>query len=211
MAARGELGGESELSDAGYFILCPNPRGSAGEGEAFERANVKDFGYGDLRDILAGVDKVVQRLPVDKNRVGIFGWSYGEYMAMWAVTQTPKFHAAVAGAGIADWFSYAGEADIPQWTIPYFGASVYDDPFIYARSSPMNYIKNVKTPTLIQVGSGDGECPAPQSLEFWHALRTLGVKTELVIYPDEGHGITKPEHTRDIMRRRIAWFNEYLK
>lgn len=200
----------SVLSSAGYFVLYPNPRGSYGQGEAFTRANVKDFGYGDLRDILAGVDEVTRTLPVDPERVGITGWSYGGFMSMWAVTQTHRFRAAVAGAGIADWLSYYGENDIDQWMIPYFGASVYDDPTVYARSAPIQFIKNVKTPTLVLVGDRDGECPAPQSFEFWHALRAQGVPSRLVVYPDEGHNIGQPEHRRDIIRRMLAWFDEYL-
>ncbi len=199
------------LSGQGYFVLRPNPRGSFGTGEAFTRANVKDFGYGDFRDILAGVEKVVQTLPVDPRRVGIGGWSYGGYMSMWAVTQTDRFAAAVAGAGIANWQSYYGENDIDQWMIPYFGASVYDDPAVYARSSPINFIKKAKTPTLILVGDRDGECPAPQSFEFWHALKTLGVPARLVVYPDEGHNIGQPEHRRDIVRRVMEWYGQYLK
>ena len=119
----------------------PNPRGSYGQGERFTRANVKDFGYGDLRDILAGVDEVLRTRPVDENRLGITGWSYGGYMTMWAVTQTDRFRAAVAGAGIANWQSYYGQNGIDQWMIPFFGASVYDDPAVYARSSPITFIK----------------------------------------------------------------------
>ncbi|MGH9326604.1 MAG: prolyl oligopeptidase family serine peptidase [Terriglobia bacterium] len=199
------------LSGEGYFVLYPNPRGSFGSGEAFTKANVRDFGHGDLQDILAGVTEVVQTLPVDRNRIGITGWSYGGYMTMWTVTQTHLFHAAVAGAGIADWLSYYGENDIDGWLIPFFKASVYDDPAIYARSSPINYIKNVRTPTLILVGDRDGECPAPQSFEFWHALTTLGVKTQLVVYPDEGHSIWQYKHQVDIIRREVAWFNAFLK
>ena len=113
-------------------MLLPNPRGSFGQGEAFTRANVKDFGHGDLLDILAGVDEVVKTFPVDDKRIGIAGWSYGGYMTMWAVTQTQRFRAAVAGAGIANWQSYYGQNLIDQWIIPFFGASVYDDPAIYA-------------------------------------------------------------------------------
>ena len=94
--------------------------------------------------------------------------------------------------------------------IPYFGASVYDDPAVYAKSSPITFIKRVKTPTLILVGDRDVECPVPQSYEFWHALKTLGVPTQLVVYPDEGHSIAKSEHRRDIMRRTVAWYNKYL-
>jgi len=201
----------SVLSSQGYFVLFPNPRGSYGEGEAFTYANVKDFGYGDLRDITAGVDQAIASLPIDANRIGISGWSYGGYMTMWAGTQTQRFHAAVAGAGLSNWQSYYGENLIDQWMIPYFGASVYEDPGVYARSSPMTYIKNVKTPTLMLVGDGDAECPPPQSYEFWHALKTLGVKTQLVIYPGEGHAVRKPEHQKDILERTIAWFNENLR
>jgi len=199
------------LSKEDCFVFFPNPRGSFGEGEAFTAANVKDFGYGDFQDILAGVDHVVKTLPVDDQRIGIAGWSYGGYMTMWAVTRTNRFRAAVAGAGIANWLSYYGENDIDQWMIPFFGASVYDDPPVYARSSPITFIKNVKTPTLILVGDRDGECPAPQSFEFWHALRTLGVETQLVVYPNEGHAIWQPEHQRDVTRRTVEWFTQRLK
>jgi dipeptidyl aminopeptidase/acylaminoacyl peptidase len=200
-----------ELSARGYFVLYPNPRGSFGQGEKFTQGNVKDFGYGDFRDILAGVDEVLRTLPVDEHRLGITGWSYGGYMTMWAVTQTNRFRAAMAGAGIADWQSYYGENDIDEWMIPYFGASVYDDPAVYAKSAPITFIKNTKTPTLVLVGERDGECPAPQSREFWHALKTLGVETELVIYPGEGHAFNQSDHQRDVMERLIAWFDHYLK
>ena len=199
------------FSHFGYFVLRPNPRGSFGEGEAFTRANVRDFGYGDLRDILAGVDYVVKNFPVDNDRVGIGGWSYGGYMTMWAVTQTHRFRAAVSGAGIANWQSYYGENDIDQWMIPFFGASVYDDPAVYAKSSPITFIKKVKTPTLILVGDRDGECPTPQSFEFWHALETLGVENRFVVYPNEGHMIFDSAHRHDIMQRTLEWYDQHLK
>ncbi len=109
-------------------MLLPNPRGSYGCGEAFTQANVNDFGYGDLRDIQAGVDAAVKAAPIDSNRTGIIGWSYGGYMTMWAVTQTTRFKAAVAGAGIANWQSYYGQNRIDTWMLPFFGASVYDKP-----------------------------------------------------------------------------------
>ena len=198
------------LSAEGYFVFFPNPRGSYGQGEDFTRANVRDFGHGDLRDILAGVDAVEKTYPVDDKRVGIAGWSYGGYMTMWTVTQTNRFRAAFAGAGIANWVSYYGENSIDQWMIPYFGASVYDDPAVYARSSPINFIKNVKTPTLIVVGERDGECPIPQSYEFWHALETLGVKNEFVVYPGEGHGFHDPQHRRDLFERVVKWFQDNM-
>jgi dipeptidyl aminopeptidase/acylaminoacyl peptidase len=197
-------------SEQGYFVLAPNPRGSFGQGEAFTAANRKDFGYGDLRDILKGMDAVEAKVSIDKNREGLTGWSYGGFMTMFAVTQTHRFRAAVAGAGLSDWLSYYGENSIDQWMTPFFGASVYDDPAVYAKSSAMTFIKNVKTPTLVIVGDRDGECPAPQSFEFWHALRDLGVKTQLVVYPNEGHGFRNPEHIRDRMEREVRWFAENM-
>ena len=198
------------FSAMGYFVLQPNPRGSYGQGEAFTQANRRDFGYGDLRDILAGVDTVLAKYPVDPNRVGLTGWSYGGFMTMFAVTQTGRFKAAVAGAGISNWQSYYGQNSIDQWMLPYFGASVYDDPAVYAKSSAINAIKNVTTPTLVVVGDRDGECPAPQSFEFWHALRAQHVPTQLVVYPDEGHSFVDPAHRRDVMERALAWFDRYL-
>ncbi len=207
----GAGGDYSRFSTDGYFVLFPNPRGSYGSGEKFTKANVKDFGYGDLKDILAGVDEVVKTLPVDEKRIGIGGWSYGGYMTMWAVTQTNRFAAAVAGAGIANWQSYYGENSIDEWMIPYFGATVYDDPAVYAKSSPITFIKNVKTPTLVVVGDRDGECPAPQSYEFWHALKAQGVKTKFIVYPNEGHHFRDPKHVEDLAAQTASWFHDYLK
>jgi dipeptidyl aminopeptidase/acylaminoacyl peptidase len=210
-AVTGRWGAGGALSPAafsalGYFVLQPNPRGSYGQGEVFTQANRKDFGYGDLRDILAGVDTVLAKYPVDSHRVGITGWSYGGFMTMFSVTQTQRFKAAVAGAGISDWRSYYGENSIDQWMIPFFGASVYDDPAVYAKSSAIDFIKHVHTPTLAVVGDRDGECPAPQSFEFWHALRDLHVPTQLVVYPNEGHGFVNPAHRRDVLERALEWF-----
>ena len=200
------------LPSQDYFLFLPNPRGSYGQGDAFTRGNVKEFGYGDFDDILKGVDEAVKSTPaIDPEKVGIAGWSYGGYMAMWAVTRTNRFKAAVAGAGIVNWQSYYGQNRIDRWMIPFFGASVYDDPEVYARSSPITFIKKAKTPTLVLHGDRDSEVPTPQGYEFWHALRTLGVPTELVIYENEGHAVSKREHVRDIERRVVGWFDKYLK
>jgi dipeptidyl aminopeptidase/acylaminoacyl peptidase len=207
--AGGSLSAQA-FSALGYFVLEPNPRGSFGQGEAFTQANRKDFGYGDLRDILAGVDAVERKYPIDSGRVGLTGWSYGGFMTMFAITQTHRFKAAVAGAGISDWLSYYGENSIDQWMIPYFGASVYDDPAVYAKSSAIDFIKQAKTPALVVVGDRDGECPAPQSFEFWHALRDLHVPTELVVYPNEGHGFVDPSHRSDVLERAAEWFARYM-
>jgi dipeptidyl aminopeptidase/acylaminoacyl peptidase len=199
------------LAGAGYFVLQPNPRGSFGQGEAFTQGNVRDFCYGDFQDVLAGVDAALKAAPIDENRIGLTGWSYGGYMTMWGVTQTNRFKAAVAGAGIANWQSYYGENQIDQWMIPFFGKSVYDDPDVYAKSAPITFIKRVKTPTLILVGDSDGECPTPQSYEFWHALKTQGVETQLVVYEHEGHLFASPQHQRDVIERVLAWFDSHLR
>jgi dipeptidyl aminopeptidase/acylaminoacyl peptidase len=201
----------SALAGAGYFVLSPNPRGSYGQGEAFTRANVKDFGGGDFADILAGLDEAMRVAPIDANRLGLTGWSYGGFMTMFGVTQTNRFKAAMAGAGIANWQSYYGENLIDQWMIPFFGKSVYDDPEIYAKSSAINFIKKVKTPTLVIVGDSDGECPAPQSYEFWHGVKAQGVETQLVVYEHEGHLFAKPQHQRDVIERTLGWFDAHLK
>ncbi len=197
-------------STFGYFVLLPNPRGSFGEGERYVQAVRHDMGYGDLRDILAGVDTVEKRLPIDDHRLGLTGWSYGGFMSMFVPTQTQRFRAAVAGAGISDWQSYYGENQIDKWMIPFFGASLYDDPAPYNKSSAINFIKQAKTPTLIVVGERDEECPAPQSFEYWHALKTLGVPTTLVVYANQGHHIADPVDEKDILRRSLAWFENYL-
>ena len=184
---------------------CPTPRGSYGAGEAFTRGNVKDLGYGDLRDILSGVDTVISRFPVDSQRLGITGGSYGGYMTMWAVTQTTRFRAAVSVAGLSNWLSYAGENGINRWMLAYFGgATVYDDPAVYARSAPITFIDPARTPTLIVAGERDAECPAPQSFEFWRGLQHAGTPAELIVYANEGHGIRDPVHQADLPKRNAG-------
>ncbi len=201
----------SALASRGYFVFMPNPRGSYGFGEAFTRGNIKDFGYGDWRDDLSGVDAAIRLASIDQNRLGLMGWSYGGYMAMWAETQTARFKAIVAGAGVVNWQSYYGQNKIDEWMIPFFGASVYQDPDVYARSSPITFILRSKTPVLILQGERDEEVPAPQSFEFWHAMTTLGVPTRLVVYADEGHSFQKIRDQIDILTQTVSWFDRYLK
>lgn len=194
----------------GYYVFLPNSRGSYGQGEAFTRANIRDFGGGDLRDMLSGVDAVLAGSPVDGDRVGIYGHSYGGFMTMWAVTHTHRFKAAVAGAGVANWISYYGENGIDQWMIPFFGASAYDDPAIYRAASPIESIRNARTPTLIYAGEFDVESPAPQSFEFWHGLQAMGVPTQLIVYSGAGHWFYKPPQAADLRHREREWFDRYL-
>ncbi|MGC2196168.1 MAG: S9 family peptidase [Terriglobales bacterium] len=206
----GSMGDMTAGSLLGWFVLCPNPRGSYGQGEAFTQGNVKDFGGGDFRDIMAGVDAMLQEFPIDAKRIGIRGHSYGGYMAMWAETQTTRFAAAVAGAGLSDWQSYYGLNDIDEWMLPFFGASVYDDPAVYQKSDPIRFVKNVKTPTLILVGDRDGEVPMPQSIEWYHALEAMKVPTQMVVYPNEGHVFYRSADARDYTVRMLDWFDEWF-
>jgi dipeptidyl aminopeptidase/acylaminoacyl peptidase len=204
------MGDMRAASLLGWFVLCPNPRGSYGQGEAFTQGNVKDFGGGDYGDIVTGIDAMTQQFSIDPKRLGIRGHSYGGYMTMWAETQTTRFAAAVAGAGLSDWQSYYGLNDIDEWMIPFFGASVYDDPAVYQKSDPIRFVKKVKTPTLILVGDRDGEVPMAQSIEWYHALETMRVPTQMVIYPDEGHVFFKPADARDYTVRMLQWFEQWF-
>jgi dipeptidyl aminopeptidase/acylaminoacyl peptidase len=199
------------LVKAGYWLFFPNPRGSYGQGEAFTQANKRDFGGGDLKDILAGIDAVEKVAPIDDSKLGLMGGSYGGFMAMWANTQTDRFKAIVAAAGLSNWISYYGTNGINQWMIPYFGKSMYDDPAAYRAVSAIDFIKQAHTPTLITVGERDIEVPPTQSTEYFNALKAMNVPTSLVIYPDEGHGIRAPDHVADMRRRTVAWFDRYLR
>ena len=203
-------GGAQALLDKGYYVFLPNPRGSYGQGEAFTAANKRDFGGGDLRDILSGIDAVEKVAPVDDTRLGLTGGSYGGFMAMWANTQTNRFKAIVAGAGLSNWVSYYGTNGIDQWMLPFFGKTLYEDRKAYEDVSAVNFIRNAKTPTFIYVGERDIEVPPTQSIEYWHGLKDNGVPTSLVIYPEEGHGIRGPANALDVRNRTLAWFDKYL-
>jgi dipeptidyl aminopeptidase/acylaminoacyl peptidase len=204
-------GVQSALLERGWAVFRPNPRGSFGQGERFAAANVRDFGYGDLRDILAGIDAAERRAPIDDARLALTGGSYGGFMTMFAITQTNRFKAAVAAAGISNWESYYGENGIDGWLLPYFGASVYDDPAVYARSSAINFIHHAHTPTLAYVGERDIECPASQTMEFWHAMKAVNVPTSIMIYPGEGHGLRDPAHAEDAMQKTLRWLEKYVQ
>ena len=205
-----QRGASADLLTAGYYVFLPNPRGSYGQGEVFTAANKRDFGGGDLRDILTGIDAVEKAAPIDDARLGLTGGSYGGFMSMWANTQTNRFKAIVAGAGLSNWISYYGTNGIDQWMLPFFGKTMYDDPKAYEDPSAIYHMKKARTPTFIYVGERDIEVPPTQSVEYWHALKDMGVETSLVIYPEEGHGIRGPANTADVRKRTVAWFDKYL-
>jgi dipeptidyl aminopeptidase/acylaminoacyl peptidase len=198
------------LLDAGWDVFEPNYRGSFGQGEAFASASIQDLGGGDWRDVLTGVDAAERAAPIDDARLGIMGGSYGGYMAMWAITQTHRFRAAVSHAGVSDWLSIEGEAPQAGSDQVNFGGSVYDDAAPYLKASPIMHMRGVATPMLMTVGEHDLECPMPQSQEFATALQTLGVPSEFYVYPEEGHALRKAKDRADFRRRVVAWFQRWF-
>jgi dipeptidyl aminopeptidase/acylaminoacyl peptidase len=198
------------LIDAGWDVFEPNYRGSFGQGEAFASASIQDLGGGDWRDVLTGVDAAESAAPIDDARLGIMGGSYGGYMAMWAITQTHRFRAAVAHAGVSDWLSIEGEAPQAGSDEVNFGGSVYDNAVPYLKASPIMHMRGVTTPMLITVGERDLECPMPQSLEFYTALQALAVPTEFYVYADEGHALGKAKDRADFRKRTVGWFGRWF-
>jgi dipeptidyl aminopeptidase/acylaminoacyl peptidase len=194
----------------GYAVLYPNVRGSVGYGEKFMEMNRADWGGGDFKDVMAGVGDLVTRGIADPKRLGIGGWSYGGYMAEWAVTQTDHFKAAVAGAGMANLISEFGTENHSAPDEWFFGTP-YEHPERFLNSSPFLYIKNAKTPTLILEGEADPIDPLGQSQELYRGLKRYGVATDFVVYPREPHGLEEAAHRVDMQTRMVAWFDKYLK
>ncbi len=203
-------GVDTALLSAGYDLFLPNPRGSFGHGEAFAAADYRDLGDGPLRDILAGLDGVLRRFPVDPHRLGLFGYSYGGYMALWAPGRTDRFQASVSGAGISDWISLDGETGVEKADLALFGAPAFAAADLYLSQSPVLHARSVHTPVFLFGGDQDVECPIQQSLEFWHDLRDLHVPTEFVVYAGQGHGLENAHDLADSTRRTLAWFARYL-
>jgi dipeptidyl aminopeptidase/acylaminoacyl peptidase len=198
------------LAARGYVVFCPNIRGSSGYGWKFLTMNRADWGGGDFQDILAGVDELVERGLADTGRVGIGGWSYGGYMAAWAITQTERFKAAVVGAGMSDLASEFGTEEGPQYDQWFYGVP-YERPEGYLRSSPISYIKSARTPTLILHGEDDKVDPLGQAQQLYRGLQHYGVRCAFVVYPREGHGLREDKHMLDYHRRLLAWFDRHLK
>ncbi|HZS10100.1 MAG TPA: S9 family peptidase [Blastocatellia bacterium] len=194
----------------GALILKVNYRGSAGYGEKFRQLNVRNLGVGDAWDVLSGVDYLIGKGWVDPAKVGCMGWSQGGYISAFLTASTDRFAAISVGAGISNWATYYYNTDITPFTIQYLGEDPADDPAIYAKTSPMAYIKKAKTPTLIQHGEFDKRVPIANAYELRQGLEDRGVKVEMVVYKGYGHGITKPKSMRAVMQHNLAWFNHYI-
>lgn len=199
------------LAGRGYAVLMPNPRGSTGRGPEYSNALFGDVGGCEYRDIMAGVDYLIERGIADPERLGVGGWSWGGYMTAWIVSQTTRFKAAVMGAGLPNMISDNGLGDIPSANLSYFETSPYHDPEPYFERSAIRYIRNATTPTLILHGEEDRRVAMAQGQEMYVALRTLGVETQFVTYPREGHSIQERKHQVDLIDRVIGWFDRHLR
>lgn len=195
----------------GALVLEPNYRGSAGYGEAFRSLNVRNLGIGDAWDVLSGIDALVQQGLVDKDRVGSMGWSQGGYISAFLTTRhSDRFKALSVGAGISDWMTYYVNTDIHPFTRQYLKATPWDDPKIYADTSPMTYIKQARTPTLIQHGGEDPRVPIPNAFQLYQGLRDQKVPVQLSIFKGFGHGLTKPKANRGAMQQNLDWFGKWV-
>ncbi|MFN7945469.1 MAG: S9 family peptidase [Blastocatellia bacterium] len=194
----------------GALVLKVNYRGSAGYGEKFRQLNVRNLGVGDAWDVISGVDYLIGKGWVDAAKVGCMGWSQGGYISAFLTASSDRFAAISVGAGISNWATYYYNTDITPFTIQYLGDDPADDPDIYAKTSPMAYIKKAKTPTLIQHGEFDRRVPIANAYELRQGLEDRGIKVEMVVYKGYGHGITKPKSMRAVMQHNLAWFNHYI-
>lgn len=194
----------------GALILRPNYRGSAGYGEKFRSLNVRNLGVGDYWDVISGVDYLIGKGMVDRDRVGAMGWSQGGYISAFITTTSDRFKAVSVGAGISNWMTYYVNTDIHPFTRQYLKATPWDDPEIYKKTSPMSYIKTAKTPTLIQHGEFDRRVPIPNAYELYQGLLDQNVPARLVVYKGFGHGIDKPKQHRSVMEENYDWFSKYI-
>lgn len=195
----------------GAIILEPNYRGSAGYGEKFRALNVRNLGVGDAWDVLSGVDHLVAQGLADPSRMGVMGWSQGGYISAFLAThERQPFKAISVGAGISNWMTYYVNTDIHPFTRQYLKATPWDDPAIYALTSPMTNIKRAKTPTLIQHGEFDTRVPTPNAYELYRGLQDVGVPVKLIIYKGFGHGLNKPKAAGAAMEHNWEWFNRHV-
>jgi uncharacterized protein (TIGR01244 family) len=195
----------------GALVLEPNYRGSAGYGEKFRSLNVRNLGIGDAWDVISGIDHLVAQGLVDNDKVGTMGWSQGGYISAFLTTHdSARFKAVSVGAGISNWMTYYVNTDIHPFTRQYLKATPWDDPKIYADTSPMTYIKQAKAPTLIQHGELDRRVPVPNAYELYQGLQDQGVPAKLIVYKGFGHGLTKPKAHRAAMEHNLEWFGKYI-
>jgi len=194
----------------GAVVLMPNYRGSAGYGEKFRSLNVRNLGVGDAWDVLSGVDALIARGIVDSTRMSSMGWSQGGYISAFLTTTSKRFKAISVGAGISDWMTYYVSTDIHPFTRQYLKGTPWSDPAIYAKTSPITYITQASTPTLIQHGELDRRVPISNAYELYQGLLDVGVPARLIVYKGFGHGITKPREQLAANWHNWQWFSKYI-
>jgi dipeptidyl aminopeptidase/acylaminoacyl peptidase len=198
------------FSARGYAVLRCNVRGSSGYGKEFRFANHADWGGGDFRDLMTGVDSLIEAGLADPERLGIMGWSYGGFMTSWAITQTQRFRAASVGAGVTNLVSFTGTSDISNFIPDYMGAEFWNAFDVWKAHSPVLQAKGVTTPTLIQHGDKDLRVPITQGYELYNALKRQSVPVKMVVYPRQAHAIQEPKLLLDAMQRNVEWFDQWL-
>ena len=198
----------------GVLVLEPNYRGSAGYGEKFRALNVRNLGVGDAWDVVSGVDALIAKGIVDPARVGVMGWSQGGYISAFLATHdAARFKAISVGAGISDWTTYYVNTDITPFTRQYLKGTPWNDADIYAKTSPITYVTQAKTPTLIQHGATDQRVPLPNAFELYRGLLDNNVPSKLIVYQGfggVGHGPSKPKSHRATMEHNLEWFDQHL-
>ena len=199
------------FAEKGYMVLRPNPRGSSGYGVKFRQANERDWGGADYQDLMLGVDYVLSKGSADANRLGIMGWSYGGFMSSWVIGHTDRFKAASIGAPVVDLIAQDLTDDIPGFLTSYMRSEPWQDPDIYRKLSPINYIGNAKTPSMIQHCEGDQRVPFSQGLEIYNALKRKGVPVRMLALPRQAHGPVEPKMVLKVMQSNLEWMDKHLK
>lgn len=199
-----------QFVEKGFIVLEPNYRGSSGYGNEFLKANYRKLGLANYDDVISGVDKLVDKGIADKDRVGVMGWSNGGYISAFCSTYSSRFKATSVGGGITNWSTHYVNTDIPYVIRMYLGNTPWDDPEIYAKTSPMTYIKSACTPTLIQHGEKDARVPVPNAYELYQGLRDMEVDTELIIFKGMAYSPDQPGMNVAIMKQNLVWFSHYI-
>ena len=198
------------FANDGYAVLRVNPRGSSGYGRDFRYANYKDWGGGDFADLMSGVDYVVSKGVADANRLGVMGWSYGGFMTSWIIGHTDRFRAAIVGAGVTDLLSFTGTADIPGFLPDYFGGNFWETYELWRAHSPIMFVSNVKTPTLLEHGEADERVPTSQGYELYNALKLRGVPVKMIVFPRQHHGLTEPKMRVKAAQSSVEWIEKWI-
>ena len=199
------------LAENDIFILRPNPRGSNGYGLKFREANHRDWGGGDYKDLMAGVDYAISKGWADANKMGVMGWSYGGFMSSWIIGHNNRFKVASIGAPAVDLVTQDLTDDIPGFLPSYMEKQPYEDWTVYDDHSPLRFVQNVKTPVLLQHGQADIRVPFSQGIMFYNALKRRGVPVRFLVLPRQPHGPAEPSMILKTAQTNLSWMLHYLQ